>query len=80
MINSKNVNVYSDQQKDGGFKHYVTFGDCAPWDCPESESVECASEGEAHKLKNIVDSLVTANAKVSGAGTESAGMMGSASC
>jgi hypothetical protein len=59
MINSKNVHVYSDQQKDGGFKYYVTFGDCAPWDCLESESVECASESEAYKLMDIVGNLVT---------------------
>ena len=54
MLNSKNMHVLSDQQQDGGFKHFVTFGECAPWDTPDDECVECASESEAHKLKNIV--------------------------
>lgn len=54
MLTSKNVHIHSEQQKDGSFKHFVTFGDCAPWDTPDDECVECASESEAHKLKNVL--------------------------
>jgi hypothetical protein len=49
------VHVYSDQQTDGGFKHYVTFGDKAPWQADESDVVECVSEDHAHKLKRLVE-------------------------
>jgi len=58
MFNTKNIHVFSDQQEDGGFKHFVTFGNCAPWDTPESECVECASESESHKLKHIVIAIL----------------------
>lgn len=54
MSNKNSVTVLSDQQDDGGFKHYVTFGDKAPWDADDADSVECATEDDAHKLKDII--------------------------
>ncbi len=48
------VHVLSDQQEDGGFKHYVVFGEGSPIDAEESNCVECASEKDAYKLQSIV--------------------------
>ena len=41
---------HSDQQVDGSFRHYVVFGDIAPWDAPPEKCVECATEEDADKL------------------------------
>ncbi len=49
------VNVMSEQQEDGGFDHYVTFGDKAPWLTEEENVVKCATEEDAHKLKALID-------------------------
>lgn len=53
---SRQVNVLSNQEGDGGFSYYVTFGDKAPWLADGSEVVKMASEDDAHKLKNIIES------------------------
>ena len=50
-----NINVMSDQQTDLGFKHYIVFGDCAPWDAKADNMVECLSEDDAHKLKALIE-------------------------
>ena len=45
---------HSDQQKDGSFRHYVVFGDIAPWDAPPEKCVECATEEDADKLLSLL--------------------------
>lgn len=57
MINSKNIQVYYDQQTEGNFKYFVTFGDCAPWDTPDDQCIECVSEVEVYKLKNLLNQI-----------------------
>jgi hypothetical protein len=53
------VNVLSDQKEDGSFDHYVTFGDKAPWQAEEKDVVQLATEEDAYKLKDLIDSNFT---------------------
>lgn len=43
-----------DQREDGGFDHYVVFGDFAPWDAPDENCVKCATESDADKLMGFL--------------------------
>ena len=49
------INVMSDQQPDSSFKHYIVFGDGAPWKANKDNMVQCLSEGDAHKLKSLIE-------------------------
>jgi hypothetical protein len=57
LINAKNIHVYCEQQTNGGFNYFVTFDNCAPWDTTEDKCIECVSEIEAHKLKDLLIQL-----------------------
>lgn len=54
-----NTNVVYDQQEDGSFRHYVSFGESPPWDAEEMDIVYCATEEDAHKLKEIIERILT---------------------
>lgn len=53
LANMNFVKLY-DQRKDGGFDHYVVFGNFAPWDAPDDNLVKCASETDADKLMGFL--------------------------
>ena len=61
LSNKKNmtVNVLSNQKEGGGFDHYVTFGNKAPWKAKDEDVVQCATEEDAHKLKALIDAEST---------------------
>jgi hypothetical protein len=48
-----NANRIASQREDCGFDHFVTFGDAAPWDAKDEETVKCATEEDAIKLERI---------------------------
>jgi len=50
-----NVNVISDQQTAGGFKHYITLGSVAPWRADDEDVFECKSEKEAFRIKAMLE-------------------------
>lgn len=54
-----NYTKHSDQRDDGGFDHYVVFGDVAPWDAPDEVCVKLATEQDADKLMSLLMSALT---------------------
>lgn len=49
------IHVMSDQQEDGGFKHYVVFGSgVPPWQARDENVFECKTEDDAHKLQKLI--------------------------
>ena len=52
------TNIISDQQEDAGFKHYVVFGNEAPWLADDDHTVECRTLEEARKLQSLIENLV----------------------
>lgn len=47
-------NVYSDQQENGEFKHYIVFGDGKPCDASYNDMFECSNEEEAFRIRSIL--------------------------
>jgi hypothetical protein len=56
---SMRANRIANQIEDGGFEHFVTFGDAAPWVAEEEHAVKCATEEDAIKLERIFNLLVS---------------------
>ena len=54
MVTRQDIHTVSDQNEDGSFSHYVTIFAGAPWMAPSENSVQLATESDAHKLKALL--------------------------